>query len=121
VQEGKSGKRVVAVLLGLVLAAGLIAWFGASRLEEKNPSGQHAPDANPDAVVLSEGVLFEARAGAPGTVIAKEVGSGKELWQTQIGSVTGKPVLLIREELIEVQIAGTPWMTLDRSTGEAVE
>jgi hypothetical protein len=54
-------------------------------------------------------------------VIAKDVGSGKELWRTELGSVTSKPVLLVREEIVEVQIAGTPWMTLDRSTGEPLE
>jgi len=39
----------------------------------------------------------------------------------ELGAVASKPVLLVHEELIEVQIAGTPWMTLDRSTGEPVE
>lgn len=121
VNEGKSGKRVVAVLLGLVLAAALIAWLGATLLENKNRALQQAGGANPDAALLSEGVLFEARAGEPGIVIAKDVGSGKELWRAELGSVTSKPVLVLREELIEVQIAGTPWMTLDRSTGEPLE
>jgi len=54
-------------------------------------------------------------------LIAKDVGSGKELSRTELGSVTSPPVLSVSEELIEVQIAGTPWMTLDRSTGEPVE
>lgn|GEM_PF-1717843 len=119
--EGKSGKRVVVVLLGLALAAGLIAWLGATYLEKENREIQQGVGGNADAVILSEGVLFEARAGEPGIVIAKDVGSGKELWRAELGSVTGKPVLLLREELIEVQIAGTAWMTLDRSTGEPVE
>lgn len=121
VNEGKSGKRVVAVLLGLVLAAALVAWLGATLIEKKNRALQQAGGDNPDAALLSEGVLFEARAGEPGIVIAKDVGSGKELWRAELGSVTSKPVLLVRDELIEVQIAGTPWMTLDRSTGEPLE
>lgn len=112
---------MVAVLLGLVLAAGLIAWFGATQFERANRAGQPARGDEPDALVLSEGVLFEARAGEPGMVIAKEVGSGKELWRAELGAVTGKPVILVNEEVIEVQIAGTTWMSFDRSTGEPVE
>jgi hypothetical protein len=121
VEEGKSGKRVVAVLLGLVLVAAVIAWFGAAKLEQDNRAGQQAGGGEHSAAVLSEGVLYEAQSGDPGVVVAKDVGSGKELWRAELGAVTGKPVLLVSEELIEVQIAGTPWMTLDRSTGEPVE
>jgi len=120
-EEGKSGKRVVAVLLGLVLLAGVIAWFGAAQLENNNPGTQRAGSDAQSASVLSEGVLYEARSGDPGIVVAKDVGSGKELWRTELGAVTSPPVLTVNEELIEVQIAGTPWMTLDRSTGEPVE
>jgi hypothetical protein len=111
-EEGKSGKRVVAVLLGLVLVAALIAWFGAVQLEKSNRAVQDAGGEELSAAVLSEGVLYEAQSGDPGLVVAKDVGSGKELWRAELGAV---------EELIEVQIAGTPWMTLDRSTGEPVE
>jgi len=118
---GTSGKRVVAVLLGLVLAAGLIAWLGATQLEKKTRADRNTGPESSGAMVVSEGVLFEARMGEPGIVIAKEVGSGKELWRAELGSVTGKPVLLVRDEIVEVQIAGTPWMTLDRSTGEPLE
>ncbi len=118
---GTSGKRVVAVLLGLVLAAGLIAWLGAAQLEKKTLAGQKTGLEGSNAMVVSDGVLFEARIGDPGIVIAKDVGSGKELWRTELGSVTSKPVLLVREGIVEVQIAGTPWMTLDRSTGEPLE
>lgn len=121
VKEGKSGKRVVAVLLGLVLVAALIAWFGATELEKSNRAGQQAGADELSAAVLSEGVLYKAQSGDPGLVIAKDVGSGKELWRAELGVVTSKPVLSVHEELIEVQIAGTPWMTLDRSTGEPVE
>jgi hypothetical protein len=120
-EEGKSGKRVVAVLLGLVLIAGVIAWVGAAQLEKNNRAGQEAEGGEHSAAVLSEGVLYEARSGDPGVVVAQDVGSGKELWRAELGSVTSKPVLLVSEELIEVQIAGTPWMTLERSTGEPVE
>lgn len=120
-EEGKSGKRVVGVLLGLVLVAGLIAWFGAMQLEEETRAGPQAADDGQSTAVLSEGVLYEARAGDPGVVIAKDVGSGKELWRAELGTVASKPVLLVHEKLIEVRIAGTPWMTLDRSTGEPAE
>jgi hypothetical protein len=119
--EGKSGKRVVAVLLGLVLVAAVIAWFGAGQLEKNNRGTQQAGGDPQSASVLSEGVLYEAQSGDPGIVIAKDVGSGKELWRTELGAVTSKPVLSVNEELVEVRIAGTPWMALDRSTGEPVE
>ncbi len=120
-EEVKSGKRVVAVLLGLVLAAGLVAWLGATQLEKYNRerAAQQGPALS--ASVLSEGVLYEAQSGDPGLVIAKDVGSGKELWRTELGTVKSKPALSVNEELIEVQIAGTPWMTLSRSTGDPVE
>ncbi|MDH3656375.1 MAG: hypothetical protein OEN21_19105 [Myxococcales bacterium] len=116
-EEGKSGKRVVGVLLALVLGAGLIAWFGATRLEKNTRAHQEVESAS----VLSEGVLYEAQAGDPGVVIAKDVGSGKELWRAELGSVTSKPAVTVTENVIEVQIAGTPWMTLDRRTGEPLE
>lgn len=116
-EEGKSGKRVVTVLLALAVGAALIAWFGASQLEENNQALQRAESAS----VLSEGILYEAQAGNPGVVIAKDVGSGKELWRAELGSVATRPVVTVNEEVIEVQIAGTPWMTLDRSTGEPLE
>ena len=120
VEEGKSGKRVVAVLLGLVLVAGLIAWLGARQLEKSNREGQ-GPGGGETTSVLSEGVLYEAQSGDPGIVIATDVGSGKELWRAELGAVASKPVLSVHEELIEVQIAGTPWMTLDRSTGQPLD
>ncbi len=120
-EEGKSGKRVVAVLLGLVLLAAALAWLGAVQLEKNNRARQLAGDDEHGVAVLSEGVLYEAKAGDPGIVIAKDVGSGKELWRAEVGTVATTPELLVGEGLIEVQIAGTPWMTLDRSTGEPVE
>lgn len=120
-EEGKSGKRVVAVLLGLVLTAAVIAWFGAGQLEKNNREGQQPAGEALSASVLSEGVLYEAQSGDPGVVVAKDVGSGKELWRAELGAVTSKPVLVVNEKLIEVQIAGTPWMTLDRSTGQPLD
>ena len=120
-EEGKSGKRVVAVLIGLVLTAAVIAWVGAVQLEKENREGQQAAGEALSASVLSEGVLYEAQSGDPGVVVAKDVGSGKELWRAELGAVESKPVLLVNEELIEVQIAGTPWMTLDRSTGQPLD
>jgi hypothetical protein len=120
-EEGMSGKRVVAILVGLVLIAGAIAWYGAAQLEKNTLAGQQAQSGEHSAALLSEGVLYEAQSGDPGVVVAKDVGSGKELWRAELGTVASKPVLSINEGLIEVQIAGTPWMTLDRSTGEPVE
>lgn len=116
-EEGKSGKRVVGVLLALVLAAGLAAWFGATRLENNSRALQELESVS----VLSEGVLYEAQAGDPGFVIATDVGSGKELWRAELGSVTSKPAVTVTDDGIEVQIAGTPWMILDRTTGEPLE
>jgi type II secretory pathway pseudopilin PulG len=113
-----SGKRIVAILIGLAIAAAVIAWFGAARVEERNRARKQDAAA---AAVLSEGVLYEALAGDPGLVVAKDVGSGKELWRAELGAVTTKPVVLVRERIIEIQIAGTPWMTLDKSSGEPVE
>lgn len=116
-EESESGKRVVAVLLALAVGAALIAWLGASQLEKSNRTRQQTESAS----VLSEGILYEAHAGNPGIVIAKDVGSGKELWRAELGSVSSRPVVTVNEEVVEVQIAGTPWMTLDRSTGEPKE
>ena len=120
-EEGKSGKRVVVVLLALALAAGLIAWLGARQIEEERRAVIEGATDGQSAAVLSEGVLYEARAGDPGFVVAKDVGSGKELWRAELGAVASEPVLLVQEEIIEVQIAGTPWMTLNRTSGEPVD
>ena len=121
VEEGKSGKRVVIVLLGLAVGVAVIAWIAASRVEQDNQARREAAGEVEAAAVLSEGVLFEATAGDPGLVIAKDVGSGKELWRAELGSITAQPTLNIEGELVEVEIAGTPWMTLDKSSGEPVE
>ncbi len=109
-------------MLGLVLAASVAAWFGAMVLEDKGQEAQlrGAADSGSGAVV-SEGVLYEAQAGDPGVVVAKDVGSGVELWRSEVGSLASPPSLSVQEKVVEVQIAGTPWMTLDRSTGEPVD
>lgn len=119
-QEATSGKRVVGVLLGIVLFVALIAWIAAMQLEKRR-SVRPADGSGENAAVLSEGVLYEAQAGDAAAVVAKDVASGKELWRAELGSITAKPTLVIREQFIEVQIAGTPWMTLDRNTGEPIE
>lgn len=107
-------------MLGLVLIIALIAWIAAMQLEKRR-SAQPAVETTKSSVVLSEGILYEAQPGDSAIVVAKEVASGKELWRAELGSIKTSPVLVIHEELIEVQIAGTPWMTLDRNTGEPVD
>ena len=67
-EEGKSGKHVVAVLLGLVLVAAAMAWLGALQLEKNNRARQLAGSNELSAAVLNEGVLYEAKAGDPGLV-----------------------------------------------------
>lgn len=109
-------------MLALVLAAAVGAWFGASWLEDASREAQLRGAAEGEASsVVSEGVLYEVQGGDPGVVIAKDVGSGVELWRAEVGSLATKPSLLVREDVVEVQIAGTPWMKLDRSTGDPVE
>ena len=117
-EEGTSGKRVVAVLLLLAAGAGLIGWLGAMQLDKARPPEQATGQT---VTVLSEGVIFEAKAGDPAVVIAKDVGSGKELWRAELGAISTDPQIDVQGEVVEVQIAGTPWMTLDRTTGEPVE
>jgi len=119
--EGKSGKRVVVVLLVAAVGVSLIAWLAASRLERGTKARQEAAGELQGAAVVDDGVIFETTVGDPGFVIAKDVGSGKELWRAELGAVTAKPGVKVEGERVEVEIAGTPWMTLDRTTGEAVE
>jgi hypothetical protein len=108
-------------MLSLAIGVALIAWLAASRIEQDTNARREAAGEGDSAAVLSEGVLYEATPGNPGLVIAKDVGSGKELWRAELGSVTAPPVLKLEGERIEVEIAGTPWMTLDRETGQSVE
>ena len=116
-EEGKSGKRVVIIMLGLVLGVSLLAWLAATRIERN----EVAEGEGRSAAVVSDGVMYEAKSGDPGFVVAKEVGSGKELWRAELGSLATEPALVVGDELIEVEIAGTPWMTLDRESGKPVE
>ena len=109
------------VLLAAALGVALIAWFAASRLEKNTIARQRAAGEIESAAVLSDGVLFEATVGDPGLVIPKEVGSGKELWRAELGAVATQPALTVVEERVEVEIAGTPWMSLDRTSGEPLE
>jgi len=120
-EDAKSGKRVVAIMLALAVGVALAGWYFASRIERETRARQQAAGEAESASVLSEGVLYEATAGDPALVIAKDVGSGKELWRAELGALVAQPTLTVREALIEVEIAGTPWMTLDRNTGEPVE
>jgi outer membrane protein assembly factor BamB len=108
------------VLLGIVLLVALIAWVAAIQLEKRR-SAEPSESPGRSAAVLRDGVVYEAQAGDEAVVVATDVGSGKELWRADLGSLTANPVLVIQDEVIEVQIAGTPWMTLDRATGEPVE
>ena len=121
VAEGKSGKRVVIVMLAAAIGVSLTAWFAASRIERDTKARQEAAGEVESKAVLSEGVLYEATAGDPGLVIATDVGSGKELWRAELGAVTTQPALVVKGELIEVEIAGTPWMMLDKANGEPVD
>jgi hypothetical protein len=120
-EKSTSGKRVVIVLLSLALGVALLAWFAASRIERATTAGDDQADAPRSVQVLRDGVLYEAHAGDPGLVIAKEVASGKELWRAELGSVTATPALVVEAARVEVEIAGTPWMSLDRQSGEPVE
>jgi hypothetical protein len=119
--EGKSGKRVVVVMLAAAIGVSVIAWFAASRIEQDTKARREAAGQVESKAVLSEGVLYEASAGDPGLVIATDVGSGKELWRAELGAVATQPALVIQGTLIEVEIAGTPWMTLDKTSGEPVD
>jgi hypothetical protein len=121
VEEGKSGKRVVLIMLAMAVGVALVGWFAASRVERDTMARREAAGEVANATVLSEGVLYEASAGDPGLVTAKDVGSGKELWRVELGSVKTPPTVKVVGELVEVEIAGTPWMTLERASGEPVE
>ena len=119
-EEGKSGKRVVTILLALAVGVALIAWLAASRVEKNTQARREAAGEVEAAAVLSEGVLYEATSGDPGLVIAKDVGSGKELWRAELGAVATQPSVVVEAETVQVEIAGTPWMTLDKTSGEPV-
>jgi hypothetical protein len=121
VEQAKSGKRVVVIMLALAIGVALIGWFAALRIERDTKARSEAAGEVQSAMVLREGVLYEASTGDPGLVIAKDVGSGKELWRAELGAVKTQPTVKVEGELVQVEIAGTPWMTLDRASGEPVE
>jgi len=108
-------------MLALAIGVALIGWFAALRIERDTKARSEAAGEVQSAMVLSEGVLYEASAGDPGLAIAKDVGSGKELWRAELGAVKTQPTVKVEGELVQVEIAGTPWMTLDRASGEPVE
>jgi len=120
-EDAKSGKRVVSIMLALAIGVAAVGWFAASRIERGTSARRDAAGEGSAAAVLRDGVLYEASIGDPGLLIAKDVASGKELWRAELGSLTAQPSLEISEQLIEVEIAGTPWMTLDRESGEPME
>lgn len=106
-------------LLSFVALAVFVAWFGFQRLvgtgEGIDPGTGGAPR------VLSDGVLYVAEAGDPGFVRAQSIRSGDEVWRTEVGTVSAPLVIVVLEEVVEVQIAGTPWMTLDKESGRPLE
>lgn len=116
---GISGKRVAAILVGLVALAVFIAWFGFNSLVGTGTG--ISPGTGGAPRVLADGVLYVAEEGQPSVVTAQNIRSGKEVWRTEVGSVASPPVLVVLEDVVEVQIAGTPWMTLDKESGEPVE
>lgn len=109
-------------MLALVLVVAVGGWLGAMWLEDEGREAQMQGAAEGEvSSAVREGVLYEVHGSDPSVVVAKDVGSGIELWRAEVGSLTAKPSLLVGEGIVEVQIAGTPWMTLDSSTGEPVE
>lgn len=116
--EGKSGKQVVAVLVGFVVLAVFIAWAGFRAIQ--GPGGPEEGIAGAPRV-LAEGVLYEAQSGEPGVVTAQDISSGKQVWRSELGTITTQPVLVVEDDVIEVQIAGTHWMTLERASGKPVD
>ena len=119
VTQSKSGKRVVAVLLGLVALAVFIAWVGFKAIE--GPGGPENLGSTGAPRVLSDGVLYETQSGDPAVVTAQNIRSGKPVWRTELGTITAQPMLVVEDEVVEVLVAGAPWMTLERESGKPVE
>lgn len=117
--ESKSGKKVVAVLVGSIALAVLIAWVGFKAIE--GPGGSDGTGMTGAPRVLAGGVLYEAHSGDPAVVTAQNIASGKQAWRTELGTITTQPVLIVEGDVVEVQIAGTPWMTLERTSGKPIE
>ncbi len=122
VTESKSGKRVVAVLLGFVALGVFIAWVGFKAIQGSGGlEGARGTEITGAPRVLADGVLYEAQSGDPAVVTAQDIRSGKQVWRAELGTITTQPVLVVEDEVVEVQIAGTPWMTLERASGKPVE
>ena len=118
-KQRKSGKKVVLGLLALVALAVFGAWLGRGAIERNRPTT--ATDNKGAPSVLMEGVLYEAKAGDPAFVTARDVGSGKSLWKAELGAVSAPPLLLIDGKQVEVRVNGVRWMALDRGSGEVIE
>lgn len=117
--EAKSGKKIVALLLGFVALAVFVAWLGFKGIQ--GPGGPEGTELTGAPRVLAEGVIYEAKIGDPAVVTAQNIRSGKLVWRSELGAITTQPVLVVEDDVIEVQIAGTPWMTLERASGKPVE
>ena len=87
----------------------------------EGPGGPENPDNTGAPRVLADGVLYEAQSGDPAVVTAQNIRSGKPVWRTELGTITTQPVLVVEDEVIEVLIAGAPWMTLERASGKPIE
>ena len=99
-EEGKSGKRIVAILLALVLAAGLIAWLGAAQLEKNNRSRQQSEgEVQQTYAMLMEDLIGKMREVT--TQIAKEKGYDLVVEVTEGGVVYVNPTHDITAELIK--------------------
>ena len=106
-------------MLGFVALAVFIAWFGFNRLVGTGDGIQPGMGGAPR--VLSDGVLYVAEAGDPGFISAQNIRSGKEVWRTEVGTVSAPLVIVVLDEVVQVQIAGTPWMTLDKASGNPLD
>ena len=107
---------MVGSLLALVGLAVFAAWLGSKEIQKYRAVGENkgAPK------VLSKGVLYEAMPGDPAMVTARSPSSEDLLWTTTLGATAEPPLLFIDGEVIEVRIAGTTWMRLNRDTGKEV-
>jgi hypothetical protein len=103
----------------LVVVAVFLAWLGFRAIQR--PEGPESAKITGAPRVLAEGVLYEAQGGDPAVVTAQDISSGKQVWRSELGTITKQPVLIVEDEVIEVEVAGTPWMTLERASGKPVE
>ena len=113
---------MVFTLLALVASAVAIAWIGFQTLA--GPVDDRAKSDRSEAAapgVILDKVLYRSLGGDPAIVIAQDVRSGKEIWRTELGAVAGEPTVIVEDTVVEVLVAGTPWMTLDRNSGTPIE